>query len=63
MPRMNSSMECWIQTCRRELLDQTSIWNQSHLLHALGEYTRRSADATDSTEPSTSTNMSLDQAG
>jgi putative transposase len=38
MPRMNSIMERWIQTCRRELLDRTLIWNQSHLLHALHEF-------------------------
>ncbi|CAG6398068.1 Integrase core domain-containing protein [Actinacidiphila cocklensis] len=38
MPRMNSIMERWIQTCRRELLDRTLIWNQSHLLHALREF-------------------------
>jgi putative transposase len=37
MPRMNSIMERWIQTCRREL-DRTLIWNQGHLLHALREY-------------------------
>jgi len=37
IPRMNSIMERWIQTCRRELLDRTLIWNQSHLLHALRE--------------------------
>jgi hypothetical protein len=30
--------ERWIQTCRRELLDRTLIWNQSHLLHALREF-------------------------
>ncbi|MEU7897663.1 hypothetical protein AB0B45_33000 [Nonomuraea sp. NPDC049152] len=35
--RMNSIMERWIQTCRRELLDRTLIWNQRHLLHALRE--------------------------
>jgi transposase InsO family protein len=35
MPRMNSIMERWIQTCRRELLDRTLIWDQRHLLHAL----------------------------
>lgn len=40
MPRMNSIMERWIQTCRRELLDRTLIWNQCHLLHALREYER-----------------------
>ncbi|MFK4268798.1 integrase core domain-containing protein [Streptomyces milbemycinicus] len=38
LPRMNSLMERWIQTCRTELLDRTLIWNQSHLLHALREY-------------------------
>ncbi|MFB6780988.1 integrase core domain-containing protein [Streptomyces sp. NPDC056352] len=38
MPRMNSIMERWIQTCRRELLDRTLIWNQSHLLHVLQEF-------------------------
>jgi putative transposase len=38
MPRTNSIMERWIQTCRRELLDRTLIWNQRHLLHALREF-------------------------
>ncbi|MFD4976749.1 integrase core domain-containing protein [Streptomyces sp. NPDC058424] len=38
IPRMNSLMERWIQTCRRELLDRTLIWNQRHLLHALREF-------------------------
>ncbi len=38
MPRMNSIMERWLQACRRELLDQTLIWNQRHLLHALREF-------------------------
>ena len=37
-PRMNSIMERWVQTCRRELLDRTLIWNQRHLLHALREF-------------------------
>jgi transposase InsO family protein len=40
MPRMNAIMERWIQTCRRELLDRTLIWNQRHLLHALQEFER-----------------------
>jgi hypothetical protein len=40
MPRMNSIMERWIQSCRHELLDRTLIWNQTHLLHALHEYER-----------------------
>ena len=38
MPRMNSIMERWVQTCRRELPDRTLIWNQVHLLHALHEF-------------------------
>jgi putative transposase len=38
VPRMNSVMERWVQTCRRELLDRTLIWNQRHLLHALRQY-------------------------
>ncbi|RSN16161.1 integrase [Nonomuraea sp. WAC 01424] len=38
MPRMNSIMERWIQTCRRELLDRTLIWNEHHLRHALCEF-------------------------
>ena len=38
VPRMNSLMERWIQTCRVELLDRTLIWNQRHLLHTLREF-------------------------
>ncbi|GAA2021236.1 integrase core domain-containing protein [Catenulispora yoronensis] len=38
VPRMNSVMERWVQTCRNELLDRTLIWNQRHLLHALHGY-------------------------
>jgi putative transposase len=38
VPRMNSIIERWVQTCRRELLDRTLVWNQAHLLHALGEF-------------------------
>ena len=38
MPRMNSIMERWVQTCRHELLDRTLIWNQCHLLHSLREF-------------------------
>ena len=38
MPRMNALMERWVQTCRRELLDRTLIWNQRHLLRALREF-------------------------
>ena len=36
--RGNSIMERWVQTCRRELLDCTLIWNQFHLLRALREF-------------------------
>jgi putative transposase len=35
---MNALMERWVQTCRRELLDRTLIWNQRHLLCALREF-------------------------
>ncbi len=35
---MNSLMERWVQTCRRELLDRTLIWNHRHLLHVLREF-------------------------
>jgi putative transposase len=38
MPRMNVIVERWVQTCRRELLDPTLIWNQAHLLYALREF-------------------------
>ncbi|MET7542616.1 integrase core domain-containing protein [Streptomyces sp. NPDC005507] len=38
MPRMNSIMERWVQTCRHELLDRTLVWNQRHLLRALREF-------------------------
>jgi transposase InsO family protein len=38
VPRMNSIMERWVRTCRRELLDRTLIWNHRHLLHALREF-------------------------
>ncbi|MFB4295176.1 integrase core domain-containing protein [Actinomadura sp. NTSP31] len=38
LPRMNSVMERWVQTCRRELLSRTLIWNQRHLLHALRKF-------------------------
>src|ERR1039457_6244117 len=37
-PRMNSVMERWIGSCRRELLDRTLIWNQRHLMLVLREY-------------------------
>jgi transposase InsO family protein len=35
---MNAIAERWIETCRRELLDRTLIWNQHHLLRALREF-------------------------
>jgi hypothetical protein len=34
-PRMNSIMERWTGSCRRELLDRTLIWNQRHLMAVL----------------------------
>ena len=37
-PRMNSIMERWIGSCRRELLDRTLAWNQHHLMAILREY-------------------------
>jgi putative transposase len=37
-PRMNSIMERWISSCRRELLDRTLVWNQRHLMTVLREY-------------------------
>jgi putative transposase len=45
-PRMNSIMERWIGSCRRELLDRTLIWNQRHLVTVLREcedFSRRQA--------------------
>jgi transposase InsO family protein len=38
VPRMNSLMERWVRTCRRELLDRTLIFNQRHLVHTLREF-------------------------
>ncbi|MFC7585409.1 integrase core domain-containing protein [Nonomuraea antimicrobica] len=38
MPRMNSIMERWVQSCRNELLDRCLLWNERHLRHALREY-------------------------
>jgi putative transposase len=37
-PRMNSIMERWVASCRRELLDRTLVWNQRHLMIVLREY-------------------------
>jgi transposase len=37
-PRMNSVVERWIGSCRRELLDRTLVWNQRHLMIVLREY-------------------------
>jgi transposase InsO family protein len=37
-PRMNSVMERWIGSCRRELPDRTLAWNQRHLMIVLREY-------------------------
>jgi len=38
VPRMNAIMERWVQTCRRELLDRTLIWNHRQLIQALREF-------------------------
>ena len=35
---MNSVMERWVGSCRRELLDRTLIWNLRHLMMVLREY-------------------------
>jgi len=51
MPRMNSIMERWVQTCRRELLDRTLIQNQRHLLHAPYASSSHSTATTDRTGP------------
>jgi transposase InsO family protein len=37
-PRMNAIAERWIGGCRRELLNRTLVWNQSHLRRILREY-------------------------
>jgi putative transposase len=49
-PRMNSIMERWIGSCRRELPDRTLIWNQRHLMTVLREY-EDSATRTGHTAP------------
>ena len=54
VPRMNAIMERWIQTCRRELLDRTLVWNQRHLLHAL-RHTSSTTTLTARTAASTTT--------
>lgn len=35
---MNATMERWVLSCRRELLDRTLIWDQRHLMRALREF-------------------------
>jgi transposase InsO family protein len=37
-PRMDSVMQRWIGSCRRELLDRALVWNQRHLMIVLREY-------------------------
>ena len=37
-PRMNAIAERWIGGCRRELLDRTLTWDQSHLRQILRDY-------------------------
>ncbi|MGW0203284.1 integrase core domain-containing protein [Nonomuraea sp. NPDC003201] len=56
IPRMNSIMERWVQSCRRELLDRYLVWNEHHLRHALREYEHfynqhRAHQALDQTAP------------
>ncbi|MFI1361221.1 hypothetical protein ACH4TV_47850 [Streptomyces sp. NPDC020898] len=38
IPRMNSIMEGWVQTCRHELLERTLIWNLPHTLTELESF-------------------------
>jgi putative transposase len=47
IPRMNSIMERWVQTCRHELLNRTLIWNQRHCCTRCGT----SSTSTTSTGP------------
>jgi putative transposase len=56
-PRMNSIMERWISSCRRELLARTLIWNQRHLMMVLREYEDfyNSPPAASRSEPSRAT--------
>ncbi|MEZ0112327.1 putative transposase [Catenulispora sp. EB89] len=37
-PRMNATMERWVGSVRRELLDRTLIWNHAHLRRILHGY-------------------------
>ena len=37
-PRMNSIMERWVRSLRREVLDRALLWNEAHLRRALREY-------------------------
>ncbi len=37
-PRMNAIAERWIGGCRREILNRTLIWNQTHLHRILRQY-------------------------
>ncbi|MEV4251372.1 integrase core domain-containing protein [Streptosporangium canum] len=38
VPRMNTVMERWVQSCRREPLDRCLLWNERDLRHVLREY-------------------------
>jgi hypothetical protein len=51
VPRMNSIMDRWIQTCRYELLDRTLIWNQKHLMQAHSASSRPSTTGIARTAP------------
>ena len=41
MPRMNSIMERWVQTCHHELLDRTLIYWLLDLFYAIDGYTTK----------------------
>lgn len=46
MPRMNSIMERWVGSLRRELLDRTLTWNEAHLRRAVSPGSSPAARAT-----------------
>jgi putative transposase len=65
-PPMNAIIERWIRGCRRELLDRTLVWNQTHLRRILRAYEihhnqhrpRRSLDSAAPLNPFTRTGRS-----
>jgi putative transposase len=52
-PRMNAIAERWIGGCRRELLDRTLVWNQSHLRRILRDLRNPPQSAPARTIPAT----------